>query len=90
MINYVSGYEYQGRNADVLAEAGAEAVVTFKQAIKELKVSGKQLKGIKKVATLIRYSKKETEIDQETGKSRPKPIFFSVFEASEVLARKGK
>ncbi len=88
MINYVSGYEYTGRNADVLAEAGAEAVVTFKQAVRDLKVAGKKMKGIKKVATLIRYSKKETEIDPETGKERPKAIFFSVFEAQDVLKRK--
>ena len=47
-----------------------------------------KMKGIKKVATLIRYSKKETEIDPETGKERPKAIFFSVFEAQDVLKRK--
>ena len=88
MINYVSGYEYTGRNADVLAETGVDAVVTFKQAIRDLKVSGKKMKGIKKVATLIRYSKKETEIDPETGKEKPKAIFFSVFDVQDVLKRK--
>jgi|TARA_R100000084_G_scaffold96347_1_gene50205 hypothetical protein len=88
MLNYVSGYEYTGRNADVLAETGVDAVVTFKQAIRDLKVSGKKMKGIKKVATLIRYSKKETEIDPETGKEKPKAIFFSVFDVQDVLKRK--
>ena len=88
MLNYVSGYEYTGRNADVLAETVVDAVVTFKQAIRDLKVSGKKMKGIKKVATLIRYSKKETEIDPETGKEKPKTIFFSVFDVQDVLKRK--
>ena len=88
MLNYVSGYEYTGRNADVLAETGVDAVVTFKQAIRDLKESGKKMKGIKKVATLIRYSKKETEIDPETGKEKPKAIFFSVFDVQDVLKRK--
>ena len=88
MLNYVSGYEYTGRNADVLADTGVDAVVTFKQAIRDLKVSGKKMKGIKKVATLIRYSKKETEIDPETGKEKPKAIFFSVFDVQDVLKRK--
>lgn len=89
MKNYVTGYEYTGHNADVLAATAAEAVVTFKQATRDLKIPGKALKGIKAVATLIRYSKNETEINEE-GKEMPKRIFFSVFDAQDVLARAAK
>ena len=35
MINYVTQYEYTGMNADILAAADVDAVVTFKQAIKD-------------------------------------------------------
>ena len=86
MINYVTGYEYTGRNADILAGVDCDAVVTFKQAVKQMGISGAKLKGIKKVATLIRFSKTEKEVD-ENGVSRPKPIYFSVFDAVEVKIR---
>ena len=91
MINYVTGYEYSGRNYDALCALGydeGDAFVTFKQAIKLDGISGKQLKGIKKAATLVRFSKTEKEIDPETGKERPKPIYFSVFDVKDVLARR--
>lgn len=88
-FNYVTGYEYSGRNADILAAVDAEGVVTFKQAVRDLKIPGKKLKGLKKIATLVRFSKKETEVDPETGKERPKPIYFSVFDIQDVLSRKG-
>lgn len=87
MMNYVTGYEYSGVNAATLAAVGVDAVVTFKQAVKELGVSGKKLKGLKSCATLIRFSKKE-KIENEEGKTVPKPIYFSVFDANEVLKRK--
>ena len=86
-MNYVTGYEYSGVNAATLAAVGVDSVVTFKQAVKELGVSGKKLKGLKSCATLIRFSKKE-KIENEEGKTVPKPIYFSVFDANEVLKRK--
>ena len=86
MINYVTGYEYSGKNAAILASVDADAVVTFKQAVKQLGIPGKKLKGIKKIATLVRFSKTEKEAD-ENGVQRPKPIYFSVFDANEVLKR---
>ena len=49
---------------------------------------GKKMKGIKKVATLVRFSRTEKEIDAETGQAKPKPIYFSVFDANDVLQRK--
>ena len=87
MKNAVTGYEYTGNNAAVLAAAGVDAVVTFKQAINGLGVSGKKLKGLKAVATLVRFSKTE-KVEDEEGQTKPKPIYFSVFDAEAVLARK--
>ena len=89
MINYVTGNEYTGRNAATLEEAGfdyEDAFVTFKQAIKLDGISGKALKGIKKAASLVRFSK--TEKVEEDGKMVAKPIYFSVFDIKQVLARR--
>ena len=87
MINYVTKYEYSGRNATILASVDADAVVTFKQAVRQMGIPGKKLKGIKAVATLVRFSKTEKEADSETGQMKPKPIYFSVFDVNEVLKR---
>ena len=87
MKNLVTGYEYSGKNAQILMEAGydeGDSFVTFKQAIYGLGIAGKKLKGLKKAATLVRFSK---EKDAE-GTETTKPIYFSVFDAKEVLARK--
>tara|TARA_B100001113_G_C21001244_1_gene574998 strand:- start:579 stop:854 length:276 start_codon:yes stop_codon:yes gene_type:complete len=89
MINYVNGHEYSGMNAAKLLAAGydeGDAFVTFKQAIKLDGISGKALKGIKKAATLYRFSK--TEKVEEDGKMVAKPIPFSVFDIKEVLSRR--
>jgi antirestriction protein ArdC len=80
MINYVTKREYSGKNAVILMEAGVDAVLTFKQATRDLGIPGKALKGLKSCATLIRFDKDDKE------ESRPR--FFSVFDAVEVLARK--
>ena len=82
MKNYVTGREYTGQNAVVLAEAGVESVLTFKQATKSLGIAGKKLKGLKAVARLVIFRE-----DEETGEKRPR--YFSVFDATEVLARAG-
>ena len=90
MINFSTGYEYSGKNAATLIQLGYDendAFVTFKQAIKLDGISGKNLKGIKKAATLVRYSKTEKEQD-ENGKMVAKPIYFSVFDVKDVLKRK--
>ena len=88
MINYVTQYEYTGMNADILAAADVDAVVTFKQAIKDLGVPGAKMKGLKACAKLVRFSKKETVEDEDTGQQKPRPIYFSVFDAAEVIKRK--
>jgi hypothetical protein len=82
MKNFVSGNYYSGANAERLAEAGVEAVVTFKQAVRDLGVAGKKMKGLKACATLMRFVRDEKE---ENGK---RPVFYSVFDAAAVLARK--
>ena len=90
MMNAVTGTVYSGKNVETLLGLGfdeGDLFVTFKQAIKLEGISGKALKGIKKAATLIRFSKHEKELD-EKGISKPKAIFFSVFDLNEVLARK--
>ena len=90
MINHVTGHEYTGKNYSTLLAAGFEEgseFVTFKQAIKLPGISGKQLKGIKKAASLVRFSRTEKEQD-ESGKMVAKPIYFSVFDLKEVLKRK--
>tara|TARA_A100001201_G_scaffold141379_2_gene136649 strand:- start:435 stop:707 length:273 start_codon:yes stop_codon:yes gene_type:complete len=89
MINHVTGHEYTGKNFSTLLAAGFEEgseFVTFKQAIKLPGISGKKLKGIKKAASLVRFSK--TEKVEEDGKMVAKPIYFSVFDLKEVLKRK--
>ena len=90
MQNAVTGNFYTGKNEATLLAAGydeGDLFVTFKQAIKLDGISGKALKGIKKAATLVRFSKNQTETD-ENGKTVAKPIYFSVFDLNEVLARK--
>jgi len=87
MINYVTKREYTGSNAATLMAAGVDAVVTFKQATRDLGIAGKKLKGLKSCATLVRFSKTE-KVEDENGKQVAKPIFFSVFDANAVLARK--
>ena len=88
MINYVTGHEYSGKNETTLLMAGydeGDAFVTFKQAIKLDGISGKSLKGLKKTASLIRFTK---ELDKDTGKWEKKPRYFSVFHIDAVLARR--
>jgi|GEM_PF-2974493 hypothetical protein len=82
MKNYVTGYQYSGKNAAILAAVGVDSVCTFKQAVREMGVSGKNMKGIKAVASLFRFSK---ELDEEGNR---KMIWYSVFDAEAVLARK--
>ena len=86
MMNYVTKREYTGINADILSDAGVDAVVTFKQAI-GLGIPGAKLKGLKACAKLVRFdSKKKTDDEEDTGYKRP--VYFSVFDIEEVLARK--
>lgn len=87
MKNYVTGYEYSGQNVQILYACGYEeddAFVTFKQAVKLPKVSGKKLKGLKAAARLMRL---KTITDEVTGTPKKVPSYYSVFDVKEVLAR---
>jgi len=79
MKNHVTNREYTGVNAATLAAIGVSSVVTFKQAVRDLGISGTKLKGLKACARLIMFTKDE----DENAKAR----LFSVFDAAEVLAR---
>ena len=81
-MNYVTKREYSGMNADTLAAIGVDAVVTFKQAVRDLGIPGTKLKGLKACARLVFF--KEDEDDN----TKKKPRYFSVFDVTEVLARK--
>jgi len=90
MINYVTGHEYSGQNFTTLMMAGydeGDSFVTFRQAVKLDGISGKALKGIKKAATLVRFSRTE-QVQDENGKMVSKPIYFSVFDVKEIMKRK--
>jgi hypothetical protein len=80
MMNYVTKREYTGKNAEILSAAGVDAVITFKQAVRDLGIPGSKLKGLKACAKLVMFTKDEEENEK-------KPRFFSVFDATEVLAR---
>jgi len=87
MKNYLTGYEYSGKNVDILMASGfdeGDEFVTFKQALKIPGVNGKKLKGIKKAASLIRYREEE---DTENGGTKKVPTYYAVFNVKEVKAR---
>ena len=87
MINAISKREYTGSNFDTLMLNGAvegQEFATFKQWIKYLGCAGKDLKGLKKYATLF-FMK---EVENEKGETEKVRRFFSVFsveEAKELL-----
>lgn len=86
MENYLTKREYTGSNVDTLLEAGyqeGDAFVTFKQALKIDGITGRDLKGIKKAATLFFF--KEVE-DKETGEKVKERKYFSVFDIKDVFA----
>ena len=64
MINAISKKEYTGSNFDTLLVNGAvegQEFATFKQLIKYLGCSGKDLKGLKKFAPLFYIKEVENE-----------------------------
>lgn len=78
MINAISKKEYTGSNFDTLLINGAvegQEFATFKQLIKYLGCSGKDLKGLKKFATLFFIK----EVENEKGETEKVRKFFNVF-----------
>ena len=85
MENYLTKREYTGANVDTLLEAGydeGDKFVTFKQALKLPEVTGKNLKGIKKAATLFFFKEEE---DKVTGEKIKRKKYFSVFDVKDVI-----
>ena len=83
MINFTTNQEYQGSNIDELNGLGTE-FCTFRQAIDFFKLSGKELKGAKSCARLIKILDKEIV---KNGKKEKKkiPFYFSVFEKNHLI-----
>ena len=83
MINFTTNQEYQGTNIDLLNGLGTE-FCTFRQAINYFKLSGKELKGAKSCARLMKII--DTEV-MKNGKmvKEKKPNYFNVFEKNHLL-----
>tara|TARA_R100000935_G_C2823380_1_gene160947 strand:- start:33 stop:326 length:294 start_codon:yes stop_codon:yes gene_type:complete len=83
MINFTTKKEYQGTNFDQLLGKGTE-FCTFRQAIDFFKLSGKELKGAKSCARLIKILDKEIV---KNGKKEKKlvPFYFNVFEKNHLI-----
>ncbi len=90
MINFTTGSEYQGSNITTLLDAGFDLdseFATFKQAIKFYNLTGKELRGAKNCATLMKIVEKKVK-DKLTGELKKKkvPSTFVVFERSHLEA----
>tara|TARA_B100001057_G_scaffold464895_1_gene520502 strand:+ start:13852 stop:14124 length:273 start_codon:yes stop_codon:yes gene_type:complete len=83
MINFTTNQEYQGTNIDLLNGLGTE-FCTFRQAINYFKLSGKELKGAKSCARLMKII--DTEV-MKNGKmvKEKKPNYFNVFEKNHLI-----
>lgn len=83
MINFTTKKEYQGTNFDQLLGKGTE-FCTFRQAIDFFKLSGKELKGAKSCARLMKILDKEIV---KNGKKEKKkiPFYFNVFEKNHLI-----
>ena len=82
--NFTTKQPYQGCNIQRLAGLGTQ-FCTFNQAIKYFKLSGKELKGAKKSARLMKIVKKK-EFNKKTKKLEEKmvPFYFNVFEKKHL------
>ena len=89
MINFTTNKEYTGSNITTLEDAGfddSNEFATFKQVVKHWNLTGKELKGAKSVARLMKIVIKK-QINKKTGQLEDKkvPITFAVFEKSDLL-----
>ena len=84
MLNFTTKKEYQGTNFDQLLGLGTE-FCTFHQAVDYFKLTGKELKGAKSCARLIKIVEKEV-FDKISKKKTKKlvPFYFSVFEKNHI------
>jgi hypothetical protein len=89
MLNFTTKKEYQGSNVDTLMSAGFDfgsEFCTFIQAVNYFKLTGKELKGSKSCARLMKVVEKE-QINKLTGKKEKKkvPVYFNVFEKNYLI-----
>ena len=83
MINFTTNQEYQGNNIDLLQGLGTE-FCTFRQAINFFGLTGKELKGAKSCARLMKIVDKQ---EMKNGKlvTEKRPVYFNVFEKNHLL-----
>ena len=83
MINFTTKKEYQGTNFDQLLGLGTE-FCTFRQAINFFGLTGKELKGAKSCARLMKIVDKQ---EMKNGKlvKEKRPVYFNVFEKNHLL-----
>ena len=83
MINFTTQQEYQGTNIDELQGLGTE-FCTFRQAVNYFNITGKELKGAKSCARLMKVIEKEVV---KNGKKEKKkvPFYFNVFEKNHLI-----
>ena len=86
MLNFTTKKEYQGSNVDQLSGLGNE-FCTFNQAVEYFKLTGKELKGAKSCARLMKLIEKEV-FDKVSKKKEKKlvPIYFNVFEKNHLIS----
>ena len=85
MINFTTQAEYQGTNFDQLLGKGTE-FCTFRQAVNYFNITGKELKGAKSCARLMKIVDKEI-FCKITNKKIKKmvPYYFNVFEKNHLI-----
>jgi len=86
MLNFTTKQEYQGTNFDQLLGKGKE-FCTFKQAVRYFNLTGKELKGAKSCARLIKIVDKEVFCKISNKKiKRMVPNYFNVFEKNHLIS----
>ena len=83
MINFTTNQEYQGNNIDLLQGLGTE-FCTFRQAVDYYHLTGKELKGAKSCARLMKIVDKQ---EMKNGKlvTEKRPVYFNVFEKNHLI-----
>ena len=85
MINFTTKKEYQGTNFDQLLGKGKE-FCTFRQAVQYFNLTGKELKGAKSCARLMKIVDKEVFCKISIKKiTKHVPNYFNVFEKNHLI-----
>tara|TARA_R100001369_G_scaffold54004_1_gene80843 strand:+ start:218 stop:514 length:297 start_codon:yes stop_codon:yes gene_type:complete len=86
MLNFTTNKNYQGSNLVALSGLGSE-FCTFKQAVDFFKLTGKELKGAKASARLIKIVEKLQYNKVSKKKEKKKvPVYFNVFEKNHLVS----